>query len=204
VARETGGFVTVGIEPTRPATGYGYVAPGADHGGYARVERFVEKPDADAARSYVERGYYWNAGIFAWTPDALLDVARDSELAPLVDALDAGDPDSGFEAVESVSIDYAVLEDADGMFVVPASFEWDDLGTWDAVGRVSGGDADGNVALGDALAIDASDCVLASDGHVSAVGVEGLVVASYGDRAVVVPREESQRIREVVDALSDT
>jgi mannose-1-phosphate guanylyltransferase len=203
VAADTGGLVTVGVEPSRPATGYGYIAPGADRGDYAAVESFVEKPDAETARRYVENGYYWNAGIFAWTPDALLGAARDSPLAGLVDALAEGEPERGFEAVAPISVDCAILEDPADVYVVPAAFEWDDLGSWDAVGRVLPSDADGNAVLGEGLAIDATDCVLAADGHVSVVGVDGLVVASYGDRTLVVPREGSQRVREVVDALSE-
>ncbi len=201
VAAATDGLVTVGVKPDRPATGYGYIAPGTEQDGFYTVTEFVEKPDAATAVEYVDRGYYWNAGIFAWTPDALLEAARDSELAPLVDALAAGDPAGGFAAVDAVSIDYALLEVADDVFLVPADFAWDDLGTWDAVGRANGVDEDGNVSLGDTLAIDASDNVLATDGHVAVVGVEGLVVASYGDRTLVLPREESQRVREVVSRL---
>jgi len=203
VAADTGGLVTVGVEPTRPATGYGYIAPGEDRGEYATVESFVEKPDADTARQYVAAGHYWNAGIFAWTPEAVLAAARDSPLAGLVDALADGDPERGFAAVDPVSIDRAILESSEEVFVVPAAFEWDDLGSWDAVGRVLETDDDGNAVLGEGLAIDATDCVLASDGHVAAVGVDGLVVASYGDRTLVVPREASQRVREVVDALPE-
>jgi mannose-1-phosphate guanylyltransferase len=203
VARETGGLVTVGVEPTRPATGYGYVAPGTDHGDYAAVESFVEKPDAETASQYVEAGFYWNGGIFAWTPETFLEVARESPLAPLVEALEAGDPEAGFASVEPVSVDYAILEDARDVFVVPAAFEWDDLGSWDAVGRVCESDAEGNVVLGSGITFDTANCVLASDGHVSAVGVEDLAVASYGDRTLVVPREQSQRVREVFEALSD-
>jgi mannose-1-phosphate guanylyltransferase len=200
VARETGRLVTLGVEPDRPATGYGYVQPGTDHGEYADVARFVEKPDADTAAEYVQRGWYWNAGIFAWTPAALLDAARDSPLAPLVAALADGDPERGFEAVEPVSVDHAVLERAERVAVVPAAFEWDDLGSWDAVGRVLETDADGNAHHGDTLALDAEDCVLVAgaDAAVDAVGVEGLVVASVDGRTLVVPRAESQRVREVV------
>jgi len=203
VASGTGGLVTVGVEPSRPATEYGYIAPGTDHGDYASVERFVEKPPASDAQQYLEEDYYWNAGIFAWTPAAILDAARDSPLGALVDALEAGDSARGFAAAEAVSIDHAVLEKAEDVSVVPADFAWDDLGSWDAVGRVRDADAAGNVILGDGLAIDTSDCVLASDGHVSAVGVEGLVIASYGNRTLVVPREECQRVREVVASLRD-
>jgi len=203
VAAETEGLVTVGVDPTRPATEYGYIEPGETTDGYARVAQFVEKPDEATAKEYVEAGHYWNAGIFAWTPTALLDAARESPLAPLVEALDDGDPDRGFAAVESVSFDYAVLERVDDVYVVPASFEWDDLGSWDAVGRVFDSDTRGNVTLGDGLAIDAEDCVLASDGHVSVVGVDGLVVASYGGHTLVVPRDQAQRVREVVAQLDE-
>jgi mannose-1-phosphate guanylyltransferase len=203
VASETGGLVTLGIEPDRPATGYGYIAPGEQRDGYATVAEFVEKPDEERAREYVAAGYYWNAGIFAWTPDAFLDAARDSPLAGLVETLEDGDPEAGFAAVEPISVDYAVLERADEVAVVPAAFEWDDLGTWDALGRVLDTDPDGNAVMGEGLAIDATDCVLASDGHVSVVGVDGLVVASFGDRTLVIPRGESQRVREVVDRLPE-
>ena len=203
VAATTEGLVTVGIEPTRPSTGYGYIEPGERRDGYAPVAQFVEKPDEATAKAYVHAGHYWNAGIFAWTPTALLDAAQDTPLTGLVDALDAGDPERGFAAVDSVSIDYAVLERADSVFVVPADFEWDDLGSWDAVGRVLDGDSDGNVTLGEGLTIDASDCVLASDGHVSAVGVDNLIVASYDGNTLVVPRDQSQRVREVVARRED-
>lgn len=204
VAAETGGLVTVGVEPTRPATGYGYVEPGEDHGEYAEVARFREKPDAETAADLVAAGCYWNAGTFAWTPDALLDAASDSPLRPLVAALDAGDPERGFEDVPAISVDYAVMEDAEDAFVVPAGFEWDDLGAWDALARVLDADEDGNATLGDALTIDASGNVIASDdAHVSVVGVDDLVVAAFDDRVLVVPTEDAQRVREVVAALRD-
>ncbi|MEF8908036.1 MAG: sugar phosphate nucleotidyltransferase [Haloarculaceae archaeon] len=206
VAADTGRLVTLGVEPSRPATGYGYIEPGADRGEYREVARFVEKPDGEAAQQYVEAGWLWNAGMFAWTPDALLGAARDSPLAPLVEALDAGEPAAGFEAVEAVSVDNAVLERADDVAVVPADFAWDDLGSWDAVGRVLEADADGNAHLGETLAVDAADCVLAAgeDSHVSAVGVEGLAVASYDGRTLVVPREDAERVREVVRRLESS
>ena len=203
VAVETDGLVTIGIEPTRPATGYGYVDPGETANGFAAVDRFVEKPDADTAESFVEAGYLWNAGIFAWTPDAFLAAARDSELGSLVAALDDGDAASGFARVDPVSVDTAVLETAGDVFVVPAAFEWDDLGSWDALGRILDTDSDGNATLGETLAIDASNCVLASDGHVSAVGVDDLVVASFDGETLVVPRDQAQRVREVVSRRRD-
>ena len=203
VADETEGLVTIGVEPTRPATGYGYIEPGEAFDGYARVARFREKPDRETAAGLVEQGCYWNAGMFAWTPDALLREARDSPLAPLVDALDDGDPEAGFDAVDPVSIDYAVMERTRDAYVVPAGFEWDDLGAWDALERVRDADEDGNAVLGDALAVDASGNVVAGDKHVSVVGVDDLVVAAYDDRVLVVPKADAQRVREVVARLKD-
>jgi len=200
-AVETEGLVTIGIEPDRPATGYGYIEPGTDRGDYADVERFHEKPDADAAAEYVDRGWYWNAGMFAWTPDSFLREARDSPLGDLVAALETGGAAEAFDAVDPVSVDYAVLERSDEVVVVPAGFEWDDLGAWDAVGRIADADEDGNAVLGEALTVDAADNVVATDGHVSLVGIEDLVVASYGDRTLVVPKSDAQRVREVVAEL---
>lgn len=215
LARERGGLVTLGVEPTYPATGYGYLKPGepvgagdgeserTERGGYA-VERFVEKPDAGAAARYREHGYLWNAGTFVWTPDAFLSAVVGSTLAPLLDALEAGDS-SPFEACESVSVDYAVLEGAENVLVVPTRVEWDDLGTWDALERVLPADADGTVVDGNALALDAEGCVIATDddSHVSVVGVSDLVVAVYGDRVLVVPTDEAERVREVFAELRD-
>ena len=201
VAAETDGLVTLGIEPTRPATEYGYIQPGKPAGDYAPVESFHEKPDERTAETYLTRGFRWNAGIFAWRPSAFLDAARGTELDPLLAALERDDPESGYEAVPSVSVDNAVLERAEDVFVVPASFPWDDLGSWDAFERLQPGL---NAILGDALTIDAEGNVVASDdAHVSLVGVDDLVVAAFDDRVLVVPKDQAQRVREVVDALDE-
>jgi mannose-1-phosphate guanylyltransferase len=225
LARRTDGLVTLGVEPSYAATGYGYLKPGepiggadavegrpngADAGGaeggragggYA-VERFVEKPDAGAAARYREHGYLWNAGTFVWTPEAFLSAVAGSSLAPLLGALETGDTDP-FGAVEPVSVDYAVLEESADVFVVPTAVEWDDLGTWDALERVLPADADGNVVDGNALTLDAEGCVLSTDAdaHVSVVGVSDLVVAVHDDRVLVVPKREAERVREVFAEL---
>ncbi len=203
VAVETSGLVTVGVEPTRPATGYGYIQPGPSRDGYAAVERFVEKPDAETAATYVDRGFRWNAGIFAWTPSAFLDAASETVLGPLVAALERGDAAGGFEAVDPISVDNAVLEVADDVFVVPAGFDWDDLGSWDALWRLLDHDGDGNATMGETLAVDVTDSLLATDGHVSAIGVSDLVIASFDGHTLVVPRDETERVRAVVDRLRD-
>lgn len=167
------------------------------------MAKFREKPDRETAERFVEGGFYWNSGMFAWTPDAFLREARASPLAPLVDALDEGDPERGFAAVEPISVDYAVLERTDEAYVAPATFEWDDLGSWDALERFIEPDANGNVALADTLAIDASDNVVVGDKHVSLVGVEDLVIVAFNDRVLVVPKAQAQRVREVAKRLRE-
>lgn len=218
VAADTGSLVTFGVEPTRPDTGYGYIEPGIfvgeggegsekgeDENGYAPVAAFHEKPDAETAEKYVDAGHYWNAGIFAWTPAALLDAARDTPLSGLVAALDAGDDaEAAFEDVPEVSIDYGVMERAADAVVVPATFEWDDLGSWDALERVLDPDEDGSVVAGDATlrSVDAADNVVAGDDkHVSLVGVSDLAVVAWDDRVLVVPKSRAQDVRDLADEL---
>jgi mannose-1-phosphate guanylyltransferase len=206
VARETDRLVTLGIEPTRAATEYGYIKPGENRGDYHKVAGFYEKPDPGAAARYIYNDFYWNAGVFAWTPDALLTAARETDLAPLVEALaDTDSPEQAFATVDPVSIDYAVLEETDDLAMVTADVTWDDLGSWDALQRVYETDDDGNIAIGDVLAIDTEDSVIATDenSHVSAVGVSNLTIAAYDGRVLVVPNSDTQRVREVVDRLRE-
>ena len=204
VAERTGRLVTLGIEPTRPDPGYGYLEPGPERDGWSPLDRFHEKPDRATAADYLARGFRWNAGIFAWRASAFLDAARDSPLAPLLDALDDGDPEGGFEAVPAVSVDEAVMEDAavrDEAALVPADFGWDDLGTWDAVGRQSEGE---NAAFAELTAVDATgNVVWSDDAHVSLVGVDDLAVVAVDDRVLVVPRDSANVVRTLVDRLRD-
>jgi mannose-1-phosphate guanylyltransferase len=202
-ARETDGLVTLGVTPTRPATGYGYLKPGKqlqEH--VSRVDRFVEKPDSDAAARYIDRGYYWNAGIFAWRPEVLLDICRETRLEPLVRALEANDPEP-FAGCAPVSIDYGVMEDAAPVYLISVSFEWDDLGTWDALARVLDSDMAGTVIDGNGLCFDTEASIIATDDsmHVATVGVSDLVIAAHGSRVLVLPTGETQRVREVWDAV---
>jgi mannose-1-phosphate guanylyltransferase len=189
---------------------YGYLKPGGngEHEDHTRVETFKEKPDPGAAARYVHHGYLWNAGIFAWTPTALLESVRATALAPLVEALDRGRSGEAFAAVSPVSIDRAVLEPAasEGIVsVVPAAFEWDDLGAWDAMERVYDNDENGNTVLGEALVRDATGTIVASDDDtdVSVLGTTDLVVAAYGNRVLIVPKHDAQRVRELVTELRE-
>lgn len=212
-AAETGGLVTLGVEPTGPATEYGYILPVNGTARYSPVNTFHEKPNRETAKELLAAGARWNAGIFAWQPASLLDAARSTVLAPLVDALETGNSAEGFGSVPEISVDDAVLETAANVFMVPATFPWDDLGSWDAIERLAAEDSDDdgdrpvtqsgdNTVIGDSLAIDADGNVIASDDkHVSVVGVDDLVVAAYDDRVLVIPKERAQDVRRVVEEL---
>ena len=211
---ERGWLATFGITPDAPETGYGYIATGdAVSPGAHRVDRFVEKPDAATAVAMLAQGgYVWNGGVFMFRADAylralgefapaMLDAAR----AAMAGAARTGRrilPDAdAFAASPSDSIDYAVMEKADRVAVVPVSMGWSDIGSWDALHMFSK-DADDNAQSGEVIAIDTAGCLLRSDGiRIAAVGVSDLIVVASGDSVLIVPRGQSQDVKRVVAAL---
>jgi mannose-1-phosphate guanylyltransferase len=214
VAR-TGDLVTVGIKPTRAETGYGYIRTGAPMGeGAFRVQAFVEKPDPITATEYLASGeYLWNGGIFVFTARAMRD-ATARFLPDVAEAMDRLEPRIGtrgfglalaraFPRLGSVSIDYAVMEKARNIAVVPGDFGWSDVGSFAAIPEVRPADADGNVVVGaETLVLDSSGCVVLGSGRTVAVlGMKDTVVIDAGDAVLVIPRERSQDVRRVVEAL---
>ncbi len=214
-AAEAGRIVTFGIKPTEPKTSYGYILPGEPIGGNGvhAVKRFVEKPDAATAARYVRDGYLWNSGNFLFRADVLLsELARlDPAMAKAIEAaVKNASTDLGFLRLQSEafarapqkSIDYAVMEKTDRAAVVACDFRWSDIGSWDALFDITPHDAAGNVVQGPVVTMDASNCVLHSDGRLTAVvGVKDLVVVSTSDAVMVVPRARSQEVRELVGKL---
>lgn len=216
VAAETKrALVTLGIRPTRPDTEYGYIKAGGacDLDGVLEVDSFEEKPDLERAEGFVEAGgYYWNSGMFIWRADVFLaEVARHlPDVAAALSGVSCGPGDAGFddelvrfyEAVGAVSVDYGIMEKADGVLVVPADFGWDDVGAWPAVARIWPGDDDGNTVRGDALVIDSSDCIAYSEsGTVAILGMSGVVVVRTPDATLVVPKDRARDVRRIVAAL---
>ncbi|MFZ5623883.1 MAG: mannose-1-phosphate guanylyltransferase [Gemmatimonadota bacterium] len=205
VARAHHRLVTVGIIPTRPETGYGYIVPGAPLEGEARtVERFVEKPDATAALDLMAEGALWNSGLFAWTADDLLaEIRRNTpEIAPHLARLDAGDVAGFFRDVRSVSIDVGLLERSASIAVLPGAFSWDDVGTWEALSRVRPLDANGNVTEGPVFLHASRDCVAWTDAEpVVLVGVHDLVVVRANERVLVMHRSQAAHLKDVLDKL---
>jgi mannose-1-phosphate guanylyltransferase/mannose-1-phosphate guanylyltransferase/mannose-6-phosphate isomerase len=193
-----GWLVTFGITPDRPETGYGYIRRGeALAPGAYRAARFAEKPDRDTAAAWLaEGGWDWNAGIFLFARDSLLDALR--EHAP--DLLPAVEGD--FEAAPATSIDRAVMEKAARVAVVPVAMGWSDVGSWDALHALGPLDRDGNLLAGDVVAPGSRDCLVRSEGPVVvALGVEGLVIVATERAVLVVPRGDSQRVKEAIEAL---
>jgi mannose-1-phosphate guanylyltransferase/mannose-1-phosphate guanylyltransferase/mannose-6-phosphate isomerase len=212
---EQGWIVTFGMRPDRAETGFGYVERGpllAD--GVHAAARFVEKPDAAAAARYVADGRHdWNCGIFLMAARTLRTAlaAHAPEIAAAAAAAVAGGEAKGarllpsaaaFAGAPSISIDYAVMEKAERVAVVPVDIGWSDLGSWEALHEAADRDEAGNAVSGDVLAIGTSNCLIRSEGPlVAAIGVADLIVVATSDAVLVVPRAESQRVREAVDML---
>jgi mannose-1-phosphate guanylyltransferase len=200
---------TLGATPTRPDTGYGYIAPGAaltEDGAARRVARFVEKPDSATATRYIAEGCLWNTGIFIWPVALLLDELRrhTPELAALLPLLDRGDSAGFFEAAPSLSIDEGLLERSDRVAVLDAAFSWDDVGGWDAVGRTRPGDDAGNVAVGDAHFVDAAGCIAWGEaGSIVVFGVDDVVVVRAGDITFVASRSRAPELKTLLAQLPD-
>jgi mannose-1-phosphate guanylyltransferase len=212
---EAGWLVTFGVQPDRPETGYGYIRRGDQiEPGVFRAERFVEKPDAATAQLYLDQGCYdWNGGIFMFRAGRYLDALRrfapaifEAVSAAMDRARPAGadirpDPDS-FASSPSVSIDYAVMERDDRVAVVPVEMGWSDIGSWDALHAVREADARDNVAKGPVTLVDSDNCLVHSAGtRVVALGVRDLIVVVAEDAVLVLPRGQSQRVKEALEQV---
>ena len=196
-------LVTVGIVPTRPDPGFGYIQPGdAIEGDARRVARFVEKPTREVAERMVKSGYLWNSGIFVWRAGDFLDEVRahTPEVAP---ALDAGPAIGDFFAkAKSISVDVGVLERSARVFVLPGDFAWDDVGTWAALRRVRARDDLENAASGDVHAVDARGNVVHAEGNtVVLYGVSDLVVITQQGLTVVTQIDRAADLKSLVEQL---
>jgi mannose-1-phosphate guanylyltransferase len=194
----------VGVVPSRPDPGFGYIRPGeALPGDGMRVAQFVEKPSRERAAEMVRDGYFWNSGIFVWrVGDFLAEVrAHTPEVAPALDEA-KGDIARFFGAVQSVSVDVGVLERTHNVVVIPGDFGWDDVGTWAALSRVRAHDADGNAANGPVHIVDAHDNVVQAEGNqVVLYGVSDLVVVVRDGMTLVTTTEKAADLKTLLDAL---
>lgn len=211
---ETDALVTIGISPTFPSTGYGYIKNSPIAGQpWNRVEEFVEKPDEETAKAYVKSGCYaWNSGMFVWKASTILRYFK--ELLPdiydcLIQIGDAlGTPaeqeviDRVYPAIPKISVDYGIMERARGVLMLEGDFGWSDVGSWDTLDTVRPSDENGNIAAGDTLLLDTKNCVVYGKNKlIAVVGAEDLAVVE-GDNAVLVcPVRDAQRVKQIVEQL---
>ena len=214
-AEEGSNLVTLGITPTYPETGYGYIkyVSGSGRNGVYTVERFVEKPDLETARGYLRAGsYLWNSGMFIWKASTILaNIAQympelSDGLVPIVEAY--GTPHFGevleqqFSTLPSESIDYGIMEKADHIYTIPGSFGWDDVGSWLALERINHTDQDGNMFSGDIVSIDIKNCTISGGKRlIAALGVEDIVVVDTPDALLVCDKNSTQDIKKILAEL---
>ena len=209
-------IVTMGIVPDRPSTGYGYIECGkrVDAGtktAFYSARRFVEKPDEATARRYLKSGRFrWNAGMFVWRARVMADAfaAAAPDLSPIIASVSAAKSVAAllrraYPPLRAISVDFAVMEKARNILVAESRFEWDDVGSWQAIPNHFPADAAGNVCLGNAALLDAKDSIVVSScDHVTAVvGLSGVVVVHTPGATLVCARERAQDVKKLVRSL---
>lgn len=217
VAADSDALVTLGIAPSAPDTGYGYIQyeneTEDDYDSAFRVKRFVEKPNLETAKAYVASGeYLWNSGMFIWKASAIL---RETEehlpenyalLTELEQAMGSEDETAriraAFEQMKPISIDYGVMERARNVYVIPSSFGWDDVGSWLAVERMSTANDAGNVIRGDVVSVSSSRCIVQGDGRLIAmVGLEDMIIVDTRDALLVCSKDSAGDIKKIPEIL---
>lgn len=214
---QAGKLVTFGIVADRPETGYGYIRRGTPVAGGYTLERFVEKPDAATATSYLESGeYYWNSGMFLFRADRYLSLLGDYApdiSAPAIEAVAAAITDLDFVRLDSAafarcrgdSIDYAVMEKTRDAIVIPLAAGWNDIGAWDALCQSSECDDQGNTCRGDVIAHDTERCLIRAESRlVATIGITDLVVVETADAVLVAPKARAQEVKRIVDQLKQS
>lgn len=197
--------VMLGIVPTRAETGYGYIRTYDNHGysSLREVEAFIEKPNQDYAEKLIKLGTYWNSGIFVWRPSTI-EYLMTKHCPSIWQPLKKHYPEVStiYSQLPKLSIDYAVIEKAKDLYVIPATFDWDDVGTWNAVRRHYGSDEHGNLLNGHVRSLDSHGNIIFTDKQAIVIGVDDLIVVSTEEGLLVCHRSEEQRIKEMLNERS--
>ncbi len=214
-ASETDAIITLGMKPTRPETGYGYIQADLSTSSprnkeIYRVDSFREKPDVETAQKYIRnKSYFWNAGIFIWNANTIVNAFRIYQ--PAISKIFEGmlpiygtpqeqeEIDRKFPECENISVDYAIMEKAEEIFVCPADFGWSDLGTWGSLLVQTKKDLYGNGVIGDNISLfDTHDCIIHALNKQKVViqGLDGFIVAEEGDKLLICKLSEEQRIKQ--------
>lgn len=211
---ETDGLVTIGIKPTFPSTGYGYIKSEILEGkNYKKVLEFVEKPDAQRAKSYIEAGNYaWNSGMFVWKASTILKY-YEKLLPDIYDKLMIIKEAMGtfsekeviwavYDSIPKISVDYGIMERADSVYMLEGDFGWNDIGSFDALTAIYPKDENGNVVRGDTVLLDARENIIIGDKKlIAGVGVENLIIVDTEDAILICEKDRAQDVKEIVAEL---
>lgn len=218
VAKNNDKLVTIGITPTFPSTGYGYINFDKDTTvveNAHEVLEFVEKPSYEVAKSYVDsKKYVWNSGMFVWKVSKILEdfkrylpkvYAKLEELAMYIGTdKEAEAIQKIYPTIPSISIDYGVMERSNDVLVVPGDFGWNDVGSWDSLGAIYPTDEEGNIKRGENITIDTNNSIIYSDDKlVTTIGVKDLIVVSTNDAVMVCRKDKAQDVKKIVDILKE-
>ena len=209
LAQETGRLFTVSVPPSRPETGYGYIEPGEPLVAPAGVRAFAvgafhEKPSVETAHRYIDEGHFWNSGIFVWTASAFLSEVRTvaPEIGDLLPLIDDESPEAFFAQVPNLTVDVAVLERSARVASVAATFDWDDVGSWEGLTRSREADPNGNVVVGSGHIVDGKrNVVYAEGGTIATFGVDDLVVVQCGEITLVTTTERAPDLKRLLAQL---
>lgn len=216
-ARDHTALVTFGIKPIRPATGYGYIQYDKNvkvvEGSVYKVKTFAEKPNQSTAQRFLESGeFLWNSGMFVWKGINILNAIKHfiPELYSCLHSIGKSIDTAEFDAtlkhhwamIQSISIDYGIMEKAKNVYVVLGNFDWSDVGSWDAVYDLKAKDENGNVLIGDVATLDTQGCYFYSSKNlIAAIGVSNLIVVQSRDSILIVKRGDTERVKELVEML---
>lgn len=214
LAESTNSLVTIGIRPSFPCTGYGYIHMGKKvENNVYEVQEFVEKPDMQKAREYLKNGkYLWNSGMFIWKVSAILDNIRRflpklyDKLLELEEYINSEKEIEMLKVIypqlQNISIDYGIMERSNEVLVVPGDFSWNDVGNWDSLGSVFEPDERGNIIIGDNINMDTTNTLIYGKDHlIATLGVDNLIIVNTPDATLVCPKDRAQEVKKIVDEL---
>lgn len=218
VAEKGENLVTIGITPNYPETGYGYIKydQNTKEGSAYAVEKFVEKPVLEVANEYLADGHYlWNSGMFVWKVSTILNNFKKllpesyAALMKIKESVGTADEEAvlnkEFMNLEAESVDYAIMEKADNIYIIPGNFGWDDIGSWLAVGRIKKTDDDNNVVNGNVVTVNTKNCVIeGADKLIATVGLRDMVVVDTKDATLISTKENAGEIKKVLAKLRET
>lgn len=205
-AQKDGSILTLGIKPTRPETGYGYIRAVEDFEtskGYMKVKKFIEKPSIKVAEDLIKDSQiYWNSGIFIWKPSTIETYMKKYQPVIWNTLLDCNRELSiRYSSLPKISIDFAVLEKAETIYTIPVDIQWDDVGNWSALERLNHSNNDHNFEIGDIHSLDSKNCIIKSDKKTVVIGAQDLIIVSTEAGLLVCHKDDEQKIKEIIKKI---